>query len=122
MIPSEAIESCRELLVALLEFADGDPALRRHAAHVYHCYLHALRASDDEPRRTLRWTRFIRALETHLALDVTAQRDASYLHAIVTENADLLRDDAKALNRFHRLDIGMRLQLANVGKKVRRVS
>lgn len=92
MIPDEALESCRELLIALLEFADGDPGPRRHAAHVYHCYLHALRGGASVERRALRWGRYIRALEAHLEYAGTSGNGASaeFLRDIVTENADLL--------------------------------
>lgn len=92
MIPSEALNSCRELLVALLEFANGDPAPRRHAAYVYHAYLHALRANGSVESRTLRWRRFVSALDEHLRYDSDTESEASaHLRAIVEDNADLLR-------------------------------
>lgn len=90
MIPDEAVDSCRDLLVALLEFANGDPEPRRHAAYVYHCYLHALRAGDSAARRTLRWRRFINALDEHLRYGGPEGEPATYLRAVVAENADLL--------------------------------
>jgi hypothetical protein len=87
VIPFEAIESCRELLIALLEFAGGDPGPRRHAALVYHCYLHALRGGTSR----VRWSRFIAVLQAHLALDGTSDESAAaFLRRIVSENADLL--------------------------------
>ena len=93
MIPSEALNSCRDLLVALLEFADGDPQPRRHASYVYHTYVHALRAGNSVERRTMRWRRFIGALNEHLRFGSNAGSEASrYLRAIVEDNADLLRE------------------------------
>jgi hypothetical protein len=91
VIPNEALDSCRDLLVALLEFANGDPEPRRHATYVYHCYLHALRAGDSATRRTLRWRRFINALKEHLRYGAGVENEsAAYLRTIVIENADLL--------------------------------
>ena len=96
MIPPEAIDSCRDLLIALLELANGDPAPRRHAAYVYHCYLHALRAGDSVDRRTFRWRRFIGALRAHLEFVGTSHDDA-FLRSIIAENADLLPSLAVAV-------------------------
>jgi hypothetical protein len=92
MIPSESFDSCRELLVALLEFSNGDPAPRRHAAYVYHAYVHALRAGASESRRALRWRRFVSALDDHLRYEGNEESDASaFLRKIVEENADLVK-------------------------------
>jgi hypothetical protein len=90
LIPSEAIESCRELLVALVEFGAGAPSLRRHAVYVYRAYAHALQSGEDYARRTLRWTRFIRALDHHVRFAPDESAAARTLRRIVCENADLL--------------------------------
>lgn len=97
MIPSEAIPSCRELLVALLEFAGGDPAPRRHAAHVYRAYLHALRA-ESLAARERRWKRFVNALAVHIGYGADSYAGAPRLHEIVEQNADLV--DAAKLSPF----------------------
>lgn len=88
MIPSEAIDSCRDLLIALLEFAGGQAAPRRHATLVYHCYLHALRGGTSR----VRWSRYISVLQAHLALSGGFEESdaAAFLRRIVSENADLL--------------------------------
>lgn len=99
MIPSEAIPSCRELLIALLEYANGDPAPRRHAAHVYRAYLHALRAESIVARER-RWNRFVNALAVHIGYGADSYAGAPGLHAIVEENADLV--DAAKLSSIRR--------------------
>jgi hypothetical protein len=91
-IPDEAVASCRNLAVWLLRTcAEYDDRVR--AAFVYRCYVRAL-VFAQEPARTRRWRRFIRALHAYLSTLQDANSHAiAHLRSIVQENADLLEPD-----------------------------
>jgi hypothetical protein len=88
-IPADAIRSCRDLAHNLKKTVRTCED-RLRAAFVYRCYMRALVPATSR-LRTLRWRRFIGALDAFLhTARVRDVHAAAALHSIVAENADLL--------------------------------
>lgn len=89
----EVAESCLEMAIALTQTAQGQPQLLRTASFVHRTYVRALAPPLQGRAHDLRWRRFISALEAYLDR-CPSSAQARTLRGIVTENADLLEQQA----------------------------
>lgn len=90
-LPGKVAASCLEMALLLSSAAKGDPALLRSASFVHRCYVRAVSPAPTEHAHTLRWRRFINAVDAYVERCPDARMPAGRrLAGIVAENADLL--------------------------------
>lgn len=92
-VSPDTVAASRRVCLQLLEAAlERDDAMRRRARLIALLFVDALNADRSEPRRTMRWQRFISALAVF-----ASDTQSPPLLRLAAENADLLRDAPYAI-------------------------